>query len=174
MISSSYSIIIYGINHISSFEFLSHSVAKSFLERTTMSIFLWIFCMFHFSPSLCPCQWSLPLRMRISCGGIKMFSSCFQAFINKHHQDESLWNGGTDKVYYRGTKYTTMWKLCSYQYKENRKDGVKDYSGIKNTLFHFESNYIPCHPWKFPVLPLIPKYLRIFSLFFDDFWAGNL
>ena len=28
-------------------------------------------------------------------------------------------------------------------------------------------------PKKFPLLPLIPKYLRFFSLFFDDFWFDS-
>ena len=44
-------------------------------------------------------------------------------------------------------------------------EGRKVLLSINKISFHFESNYIPCHPWKFPVLPLIPKYLRIFFLF---------
>ena len=35
-------------------------------------------------------------------------------------------------------------------------------AGKFHFLIHFESNYISCHPWKFPVLPLIPKYFRIY------------
>ena len=48
------------------------------------------------------------------------------------------------------------------------------------TLFHFELNYIPCDPWKSPLLklklfylPLIPKYLRIFSFFSISDWIQN-